>query len=68
MEEVIVYSTGCPQCEALEQMLNSHQIKYTVCSDREKMLSMGLTHVPVLEANGTIMNFKEAITWIGARA
>jgi glutaredoxin len=68
MEEVIVYSTGCPQCEALEQMLNSHQIKYTVCSDREKMLSMGLTHVPVLEANGTLMNFKEAITWIGARA
>ncbi len=68
MEEVIVYSTGCPQCEALEQMLDSHQIKYTVCSDREKMLSMGLTHVPVLEANGTLMNFKEAITWIGARA
>lgn len=68
MEEVIVYSTGCPQCEALEQMLNSHQIKYTVCSDREKMLSMGLIHVPVLEANGTLMNFKEAITWIGARA
>ncbi len=68
MEEVIVYSTGCPQCEALEQMLNSHQIKYTVCSDREKMLLMGLTHVPVLEANGTLMNFKEAITWIGARA
>ena len=31
MEEVIVYSTGCPQCEALEQMLDSHQIKYTVC-------------------------------------
>lgn len=68
MEEVIVYSTGCPQCEALEQMLDSRQIKYTVCSDREKMLSMGLTHVPVLEANGTLMNFKEAITWIGARA
>lgn len=68
MEKVIVYSTGCPQCEALEQMLDSHQIKYTVCSDREKMLSMGLTHVPVLEANGTLMNFKEAITWIGARA
>lgn len=68
MEEVIVYSTGCPQCEALEQMLDSHQIKYTVCSDREKMLSMGLTHVPVLEANGSLMNFKEAITWIGARA
>ena len=68
MEEVIVYSTGCSQCEALEQMLDSHQIKYTVCSDREKMLSMGLTHVPVLEANGSLMNFKEAITWIGARA
>lgn len=49
-------------------MLDSRQIKYTVCSDREKMLSMGLTHVPVLEANGTLMNFKEAITWIGARA
>ena len=26
MEEVIVYSTGCPQCEALEQMLDSHQV------------------------------------------
>ena len=68
MEEVIVYSTGCPQCEALEQMRDRHQIQYPVCSDREKMLSMGLTHVPVLEANGTLMNFKEAITWIGARA
>ena len=67
MDDLILYSTGCPQCEALEQMLNTHGIKFEICTDKEKMVSMGLTHVPVLEVSGVLMNFRDAIKWIGEK-
>ena len=59
-----LYSTGCPQCGALKAMLDAKKYKYVVCDDVEKMLSMGLTAVPILEVNDQLMSFKEAVQWI----
>lgn len=59
-----LYSTGCPKCHVLESKLNSKNISYEVCNDKDAMISMGLTAVPVLEVDGNRMDFKQAVNWI----
>ena len=61
---IIFYTTGCPRCHVLESKLNSKGISYEVFDDKDKMIDMGLTNVPVLEVDGNRMNFKEAVDWI----
>lgn len=64
MSEVVLYSTGCPRCNVLKQKLDSKGITFTEDSDVEKMLSMNITQVPVLEVDGKRMEFVEANSWI----
>lgn len=64
MQDVILYSTGCPRCNVLKQKLNSKGILFTEDGDIDKMLSMNITQVPVLEVDGKRMEFVEANSWI----
>lgn len=64
MTNLILYSTGCPQCKALKSILDEAGIKYTICSDKSLMLAKGMRSVPMLEVNGELLPFKEAIAWI----
>lgn len=64
MSEVVLYSTGCPRCNVLKQKLGSKGITFTEDSDVDKMLSMNITQVPVLEVDGKRMEFVEANSWI----
>ena len=61
---VILYSTNCPRCKILKSKLDKKGITYSVVDDVDKMLSMGMVVVPVLEVDGVRMSFKEAINWI----
>ena len=61
---VILYSTNCPRCKILKSKLDDKRIIYSIVNDVDKMLSMGMVVVPVLEVDGVRMNFKEAINWI----
>lgn len=62
--KIILYTTGCPRCHVLESKLNSKNISFEMFDDKDKMIDMGLTNVPVLEVDGNRMNFKEAVDWI----
>lgn len=61
---VVLYSTGCPRCKILKSKLDKKGITYSVVDDVDKMLSMGMVVVPILEVDGVRMSFKEAINWI----
>lgn len=61
---IILYSTHCPQCIILENMLKKLNISYIENNDTETMLNMGFKSVPMLQVNDQIMNMKEAMTWI----
>lgn len=61
---VILYSTNCPRCKILKSKLDDKRMIYSIVNDVDKMLSMGMVVVPVLEVDGVKMNFKEAINWI----
>ena len=64
MHEIILYSTGCPQCSVLKRKLESKGIPFTENTDREKMLSLNFVRVPVLEVDGNRMDFAAANKWI----
>ena len=64
-ENVILYEHGCPRCQVLKSKLDQKGIQYENISDVEVMKAKGFTEAPKLEVEGKIMDFKEAVEWIG---
>lgn len=64
---IVLYTIGCPSCRVLEEKLNKKKIKFSICTDTEKMIELGMTTMPVLEVDGVRMNFKEAINWVNSK-
>lgn len=61
---VVLYSTGCPRCKALEQALNRAGIVYDYCDNIDTIAGLGVKYVPVLEVNGDLMDYPAALGWI----
>lgn len=61
---MILYSTGCPRCGVLKRKLDEKGISYEVCSDTVKMTEKGIEYIPMLEVNGELLNFKDALKYI----
>lgn len=59
-----LYSTGCPKCKVLKSKLDNKQIEYTIIEDMEVMKNKGFNSLPVLEVDGTIYEFKEAVNYV----
>lgn len=62
-----LYSLGCPRCEVLKEKLKQASINFDVVDDMNILVSMGFNEVPILEVDGKILNFREAIDWVGTR-
>ena len=62
--KVTVYTTHCPKCKAVETKLKSKNIDYIEITDENEMQKLGFQSVPVIDVDGKIMNFSEAINWI----
>lgn len=61
---VILYSTHCPQCTVLENRLKEKEIPYEKITDKAKMISKGFSRVPMLDVDGRVIGFKDAIKWV----
>lgn len=64
---VVLYSTGCPQCMVLEKKLEMKGIPYTKSDNFDKVIEAGYLTAPVLEVEGVLMAFGEANKWISER-
>ena len=64
-KRVILYEHGCPRCKVLKSKLDQKGIKYEDISDVEVMKSKGFQEAPKLDVNGVVVDFKEAVKWIG---
>ena len=64
MSKIILYTLGCPQCNILKKKLMNKGIEFVENTDKEQMLSMNFTRVPVLEVDGKQMDFSAANKWI----
>lgn len=61
---VVLYSTNCPKCIVLEKKLTQKNIEFEVINDVKAIRKLGYLTAPLLEVNGKIMDFKEAVDWI----
>lgn len=64
MDNLILYTTGCPKCEVLKKKLKAKNIEYVENNNVENMESLGIDQVPVLSVDGNLMSFAEANNWI----
>ena len=61
---VKLYSTHCPQCIMLENLLKQKKVNYElVKTTAEEIKTMGFSSVPILEVDGKFMNFNEGRAW-----
>lgn len=63
---IVLYSTGCPKCRILEAKLAKIKEPYSVIEDVDTMVSLGITEAPMLEVEGRLLGFGEAVKWINA--
>lgn len=62
---MVVYSLPtCGKCIALKKELSNKGFQYNVNEDKEFMIDLGFTEIPMLEVDGKLMNYDEAIKWI----
>ena len=61
---VTMYSTGCPRCEVLKKRLEQKGIEFEINNSVERMLSLGINDVPVLDVEGKLLPFAEAVKWV----
>ena len=64
---ITLYSNHCPCCEVLLNELRSAGIPFTIFTDTDQMLSMGFTHLPMLDVDGQLLNYPDALKWIKER-
>lgn len=62
--EVILYSTGCPQCNILKEMLQKKNVIFQIEDNVEKMKELGFSSLPMLSIDNKILNFKEAFNFL----
>lgn len=61
---MILYTIGCPKCIVLEKKLQAKGIEFDICDDKELMIEKGFSEVPMLEVDGVVMAFKDAVDFI----
>lgn len=61
---IIMYSTGCPNCKRLEARLKKSGLKYEVCQDLEVLKEKNFSIIPVLEIDGETLTYRPAVTWV----
>lgn len=64
---IVLYTTHCMKCKALEKKLADKGIEYEEVSDIETLQEMGLMSVPYLKVDDNMMDFGTAVKWVNAR-
>lgn len=67
MHSIVFYTTHCPACNFLREQLDKKNISYIVETDEDVMLDLNITTVPVLEVNGELLKYKEALQWVNTQ-
>lgn len=62
--KVILYSNHCPQCLRLEALLKQKGITYEEVNDVDLMIGMGFRSMPMLDVDGEVMKFADALKWL----
>lgn len=61
---ITLYTIDCPKCKVLEKKLNNNNVPFITNKDIDQMISKGIQSTPVLEVNGNLLSFSDAIKWV----
>lgn len=61
---IILYTVDCPKCKVLEKKLNNANISFEICKDTKLMAEKNISKLPMLEVDGEMLTFKEAVDMI----
>lgn len=61
---IILYTTDCPKCKILKQKLDEIGLSYDTNTNIKDMIDLGFTEAPMLNIDGEIMNFSNAMKYI----
>jgi glutaredoxin len=62
---ITIYTTEtCPKCKILKKKLADKNIDFIEIHNKDKLLELNITEVPVLKINDTLYDFTSANTWI----
>ena len=61
---ILLYTVDCPMCKVLEKKLNNANISFEVCKDTKLMAERNISKLPMLEVDGEMLTFKEAVDMI----
>ena len=61
---IILYTVDCPKCKVLEKKLNNANISFEICKDTKLMAEKNISKLPMLEVDGKMLTFKEAVDMI----
>lgn len=66
--EFVLFSTGCPKCVVLQQMLHSIRLKYEINHDVDILMDQGFQTIPVLyrRSKNKFMNFSDAVKFVNS--
>ena len=62
--KIILYTIDCPKCKVLEKKLNNANISFAVCKATKLMAEKNISKLPMLEVDGEMLTFKEAVDMI----
>lgn len=62
--KVILYSTHCPKCTILETKLKDKNINFEEVNDKNLMIEKGFMSVPILEVDGEVLKYADAMEWV----
>ena len=61
---IIYTQENCPKCKILKKKMDDKHIEYVECSDVNVMVSKGVEFTPMLEVDGQMKGYSEAVKWV----
>lgn len=63
----IYTQSNCPKCRILKSKMEEKNIEYFECDNLKEMQQKNILYIPVLEVEGNLLGFSEALNWIGGQ-
>ena len=64
MNKIVFYSNNCPRCKILKMKLTQKGLKHEEINDDRIFETKGFKSMPMLEVDGKIMEFTDAIAFV----
>ena len=61
-----LYTTHCSKCNVLQKKLDAKGKKYDIEENVKIMQELGITSLPVLEVDGELKKFEDAIKYVNS--